>query len=275
MLGLINGFARPMYEKAVGRLPQLRVSAMDCLIPGFNFVVTLNEITYGFQSVSGLSINRKVNYMSEGGVNDHQIMVGCPNDDTPTLTFKRGILMRSSDSVDTNALAAASLIPDNAARKLAVTAAVSVDPQACLEKGPALGTISVYDRSKRIRAVYTFISLGITSWRSDDLDASSSGILCEEFTVAHTGLERMAIDSPPIIGAVKNAYSDTTSLANSYSPTNKLQQAKKRETLSKNLNRQEQEKEVLVGRHVSETRDLHEEEKILKRLEEQSRKAQA
>ena len=275
MLGLINGFARPMYEKAVGRLPQLRVSAMDCLIPGFNFVVTLNEITYGFQSVSGLSINRKVNYMSEGGVNDHQIMVGCPNDDNPTLTFKRGILMRSSDSVDTNALAAASLIPDNAARKLAVTAAISVDPQACLEKGPALGTISVYDRSKRIRAVYTFISLGVTSWRSDDLDASSSGILCEEFTVAHTGLERMAIDSPPIIGAVKNAYSDVYSLIDDYSKSRNSKKNKDREILNEDLNRQEQERESLIGMRDNEIIDLQAEEKILRDLEKRSKETQS
>lgn len=272
MLGLINGYVSPLYENAVARLPQLRISSMDCLIPGFNFVVTLNELTYGFQSVSGLSINRKVNYINEGGVNDHQIMVSCPNDDNPTLTFKRGILMRSSSTVDANAVAAASLIPDNPSRKLAVTAAVSLDPQACLEKGPALGIIQVFDRRKCLKAVYSFLSLGITNWRSDDLDASTSSILCEEFTVAHTGLERMPLASPPITGAVKNLYSDIKALSNSNSEYNKAQESKKRQQAADDLSKRKQEQNELLNKQREEQRLLQEEQEKLKRLEELERR---
>ncbi len=269
MLGLINGYVSPLYEDAVARLPQLRISSMDCLIPGFNFVVTLNELTYGFQSVSGLSINRKVNYINEGGVNDHQIMVSCPNDDNPTLTFKRGILMRSSSTVDANAVAAASLIPDNPSRKLAVTAAVSLDPQACLEKGPALGIIQVFDRRKCLKAVYSFLSLGITNWRSDDLDASTSSILCEEFTVAHTGLERIPLASPPITGAVKNLFSDISGVSNSM--YKKAHESKKRLQAADDLSKKKREQDELLNKQREEQRLLQEEQENLKRLEELER----
>ncbi len=279
MLGL-NTYAKTKNKEAVSVIPQLRVSAMDCLSTGFNFIVTLNEITFGFQSVVGLGINRKVSYLTEGGVNDHQIMVGCPSDDNPTLTFKRGILMRNPESLISEALAAASVIPDNMERKMALIAAVSCDAQACLERGPALGTIQVFDRQRSLKALYSFLSLGMTSWKSDDLDATSGGIMCEEFTIAHTGLTRHPLDPiPQLVRAGMNTVSDIITLSNSELTYSKAKESKERRKAAEELKKKKEEELKLLRKQKEEERLRKEEEENLKnlqrQLEEQQRASKA
>ena len=181
-----------------------RQSAMDDLIQATNFIVTLNEFVFGFQSVSGISVSKKVDYIEEGGVNDHRIMVGCPSDDNPTLTFKRGYMMRRNTLLDTAVRAAAAAIPISMLRKGALIAASALDAQSALEEGPALGMIYVFNREKDLKAMYSFLSLGMTSWRLDDLDAVGTGILCEEFTVAHQGLTRHSIGAPSLAYTIRD-----------------------------------------------------------------------
>lgn len=186
-----------------------RVSAMDQLMSGFNFIVTLNEFVFGFQSVSGFSMEKPVEYLREGGVNEHQIMVGKPHEETFSLTFRRGYLMRSSSLLSSAARAAAAAIPSNLGRKTALLAVSAVDPQETLESGPALGTIEVFDRYRNLCALYSFLSLGMTSWKMDDLDATQSSIIYEEITIAHTGLTRHALKLPfsQTVDSISNAVS--------------------------------------------------------------------
>ena len=116
----LNLYTKTENGEAISRIPQMRISSMDQLMQSFNFVVSLNEFTFGFQSVSGLAVNKSVNYISEGGVNDHQLMVGVPLSDSPTLTFKRGMLIRRPTIESRAARAAAAMIPNNMARKSAL-----------------------------------------------------------------------------------------------------------------------------------------------------------
>ncbi len=182
------------WQKSTNRMPPVTISAKNSLFNKFNFIVTLNHFTYGFKSVSGFKIDRRLDPIQEGGVNDHQIMVGVPTTDTPTLTFRRGLLIHKPTLEVELAKVAASYIPQNELRKAALLAATSLNPQAALEQGPAIGTIQVYDRYRKLRAMYTFLSLGMISWDADDLDADDSSVAYETITVAHTGLTRVPLD---------------------------------------------------------------------------------
>lgn len=256
--------------EAVRAIPQMRISSMDELTPTFNFVVTLNEFTFGFQSVSGLSVSNKVNYIAEGGVNDHQIMVGCPSDDNPTLTFKRGMLIRRPTIISNAARAAAARIPNNIARKSALIAVNMLDPQASLEMGPALGIIKVYSRRHTLRAIYSFLSLGMTSWRADDLDATTTSIFCEEFTVAHTGLVRHPLSAvPQVVDAVKSAVSDVKTSNNAKFVYDKAEESKKRRDEIEELKKKKQEEVNLMAEKKRKERELREEQKRLDELNRQ------
>ncbi len=173
----------------VDRIPKPRVSAMDNLLTGFNFIVSLNEFTYGFQNVSNIQRHREVGYHMEGGVNDHQIMVGRPNDNIYTLSLRRGYIIHAPDDVVNKfAVAGVARIPNEVARKAALIALNASSPQAALENGPAPGFIQVYSRRKKLVAMFSFLSLGMTEWTFSDLDAQSSEALFENITIAHTGL---------------------------------------------------------------------------------------
>ena len=170
----------------------IRVSAMKYVSAGFNFIVTLNEFTFGFKSVSGISVIRQVTAIPEGGLNDHGIIVEEPNQNSFTLSFSRGLMIRYPQLVDATVRSAAAIIPNPIARKAALVLAASSSPQEALEKGPALGFIHVYDRTnKRLLGLYSFLSLGISEWRVSDLDAENgSGLLIEDMTIVHTGITR-------------------------------------------------------------------------------------
>ena len=163
------------------RLPIVKVSSMDYLTQGFNFIVTLNQYMFGFKSVSGISIEREVEYIHEGGVNDHQLMVGAPQGSGGyKLDFERGLMIRTASSPVSFAKAAATAnISNNIARKSALIALSSLSPQEALEKGPAIGLIQVYNRQNKLTAMYSFLSLGMTSWSIDNLDAERGDILIE------------------------------------------------------------------------------------------------
>jgi hypothetical protein len=162
------------------------------LFPSFNFVVILNGFTYGFQEVSGLE--RHVGYVpEEEGGNPNPIFIGKYYDSFTQLTFKRGILTTTFNSILTRAArAAAAMIPINAARKAALLAIAHLDPGCALEQGPAIGFIQVFDRNFR-KDVMTlqFFSLGAVEKKVNQLDADSNGIMFEEITLLTTGVKRI------------------------------------------------------------------------------------
>ena len=184
----------PLFGKKKSRLPLVKVSPMNYLTQGFNFIVTLNEFMFGFKSVSGLSIDRGYDFITEGGVNDHPVKVGRPtSNDGHKLTFERGLMIRVSTVIERAAKAAASLIPFNLPRKAALMGLSALNPQESLETGPALGTIQVYNRSNELTAAYEFLSLGMSEWSVDDLNADNGEILIEHITIVHTGLTRFPL----------------------------------------------------------------------------------
>ncbi len=190
------------------------VSGADTLSAGFNFKVIFNHVvTFGFQSVSGIRVSRPVDFIPEGGVNDHQLMVGQPQQDTPELTFSRGLILKASQIVTTAAKAAVAQIPDNSARKAAFIALNTVDPQEMLENGPAYGEIEVYSTTEKGKKIglYSFFAIGIKEWSLSDLSGTDSSALIENFSVMHTGLRRLPL-SPPLgqyyFHTENNNYSD-------------------------------------------------------------------
>lgn len=248
------------------KFPQsLKISSMDKLITRFNFLVTLNEFVFGFESVSGLEINKRVDYISEGGVNDHQLLVGSPMTDNPTLTFKRGMLIHSSNAIArTASLLSTSLLRNNVLRKTTMLAAAAIDARTTLEVGPALGSIQVYNRNGNLSALYVFLSLGMTSWKAEDLDASSSDIWCEEITIAHTGLERCPLQA---MGAIHNAFRASVKAATGYdidakdshSGSNVEQQRKKNEELLEKARKKKEELEEEKKKNQEEKEKQQEE----------------
>lgn len=255
-----------------GRLPQLRVSAMQYLTQGFNFIVSLNEFTYGFQSVSGLTIRKNTAHFQEGGVNDHVIVVGEPADDLPTLTFKRGLMMKSPSVITNAAKAAAARIPNNLLRKVAMIGVNALDPQESLESGPAIGLIQVYSRERKLRALYSFLSLGMTEWSSEDLDANDSKVLIESITVVHTGITRLPVTWPSIVGAISNLASDVEVAKVAVSSQQKAEESKERMQAAEELKKKKQEEIDLWRKQKEEENALKEEEKKKKELEEELRK---
>ena len=233
------------------QFPQsLKVSAIDKLITKFNFLVTLNEFVFGFESVSGLEINKRVDYIPEGGVNDHQLLVTSPTTDNPTLTFRRGMLVHSSNAVArTASLISTSLLRNNLLRKTTMLAEAAIDARTSLEVGPALGSIQVYNRNGKLSALYVFLSLGMTSWKAEDLDASSSDVWCEEVTIAHTGLERCPLQAMGFVhdafrAGVKATMDYDIDAKDSHSSFNLEEQLKKnRELIEKAKQRMEELKE--------------------------------
>ena len=272
MLG-INAYAKSESGEAVHIIPQARISAMDCAFYPFSFIVMLNEFTFGFQSVSGFSIEKSVDYISEGGVNDHEIMVGRPSYEHPTLTFRRGMIMRSPTILSQVARAAAAAIPVNMVRQQALLRLNMLDPQESLDSGPSLGTIQVFNRERKLRALYSFFSLGTISWRADDLDATSGSILCEEFTVAHTGLIRHPVDPvPPIARSIMSLVSDAETLSNAQSASSRAEEIEERRKAAEELKRKKEEELALISKKREEEKELEKEKKEKERLEEERAK---
>ena len=180
------------------KIPALNVSSLKYLSGNFKFIVTLNQYTFGFKSVSGLTVTKEVRAIEEGGVNDHGILVSQPDNSSRSLSFSRGLMLHFPEAIDKLGLAAVANIPGGPmARFLKLAALAATNPQESLERGPALGTIIAYDRNGNLRGKYTFISLGVTEWRVSDLDATDNSLLIEELTVAHTGLTREPVTVVP------------------------------------------------------------------------------
>lgn len=228
------------------KIPALNVSSLKYLSCNFKFIVTLNTFTFGFKSVSGLSVSRELRTIEEGGVNDHGILVGQPDNSSHTLSFSRGLMLRFPESVDKLTLAAALRLPGNSgmAKLLKLMASSSTSPQASLEKGPAYGTIMAYDRNGNLRGKYSFISFGITEWRVSDLDATDNGLLIEDLTIAHTGLKREPVTViPASILSVSGISGASRADENAKRAEEKLAYQKNRKKWAEKLGDLEKEKE--------------------------------
>ncbi len=185
-----------LFDNKPKKLSDVAISPVTHLIQGFNFILTLNNFTYGFKEISGFKIENPVEPIQEGGVNDHKLIVGVPSNETPTLECRRGLMIRCAPVFSNVSRALAASVSNNLARKAALIAVNTQDPQATLEQGPASGTIEVYDRNKRLSAMYTFMSLGMVSWECDNLNADNSDVLIESISIAHTGLTRVPLGAP-------------------------------------------------------------------------------
>lgn len=176
------------------------ISSAGDLSCGYHFKVEFNEISFGFQNVDGIELTRSYDSIQEGGVNDHKVLVGRPMDSLPTLTFSRGYIIRASSVVTGAAKAAAARITNNAARKAALIALNTLDPQEILEYGPALGFITVYSttRKNKVIARFSFFALGISSWSLEGLNAASGELLVEKFSVLHNGITRIPLIKPAL-----------------------------------------------------------------------------
>lgn len=186
------------------KMPPINVSAIGKLRTGFNFVVMLNEFTYGFQSVSGIRVHRETMREQEGGVNDHMYLVGKPDDEQPTLTLERGYVIRSLEIISDGLYSAACAIPSQLGRKAAMLAANATSPVLSLENGPSTGLIMVFDRRQKLYAMFAFLSLGMIEWEFPTLSANNTEITIESITLAHTGIERIPLSwMPGFVDAVR------------------------------------------------------------------------
>ncbi|MGN1041837.1 MAG: phage tail protein [Acutalibacteraceae bacterium] len=188
------------------KMPPINVSAISKLRTGFNFVVMLNEFTYGFQSVSGIRVHRETMREQEGGVNGHMYLVGKPDDEQPTLTLERGYIIRSMEIVSEALYAAACYIPSQLGRKVAMLAANATSPVLSLENGPSTGLIMVFDRRQKLYAMFSFLSLGMIEWEFSNLSATSNDITIESITLAHTGIERIPLSWMPGFADAVNTW---------------------------------------------------------------------
>lgn len=253
------------------RIPKPRVSAMDNLLTGFNFIVSLNEFTYGFQNVSNIQRHREVVPIPEGGVNDHQILVGRPNDNFYTLSLRRGYIIHGPDDlVNKVAVAGIAHIPNEMARRTALIAINSSSPQAALENGPSLGFIQVYSRQKKLVAMFSFLSLGMTEWTLSDLDAQSSEALFENITIAHTGLTLLPATwlpsiTQPIMGWAGETE-DSMATMTAIVEKNKEEFEKRQKKLKELEKKKKELDEARIG-------FLHERDKILKKRAEKAETA--
>lgn len=245
--------------------PSLDVSAVrdiNDLTMAFNFIVTLNEFTFGFQSVSGLSVERATETRAEGGVNDHGILCGMPNTGSFTLTFKRGMLLRTSELVNKAARIAASVIPSIGTRRMRMLAIASTDPQTALEQGPAIGVIQVFNRERtHLRGLYSFFSLGMTSWRADDLDATNGSVWCEEITIAHTGLTRHPLQFKANIDVTNpedNQDNTETAEKNSQQELQKQSEEKEKSEAQDQINKSQEEINNLEEQNKKQAAELEE-----------------
>ena len=143
-------------------------------IVSVRFIVMFNAVTLGFQSVSGISTQRSVDFVSEGGRNDYPILIPKPQTEPYRLTFKRGYQMRELSILGLLA---------------GYTGAQAIEAQG------ALGLILVLDKGESIKAIYSFISQGVVEWELSDLDATRSAPLIETFTITHQGLKNIPVPS--------------------------------------------------------------------------------
>jgi phage tail-like protein len=157
----------------------------------------VNLGTFGFMSVSGLSMSTEMIPYREGGMNTTtRKMPG--QSDFPPVTFQRGLFVgpRSMYSwmkdifVGTDIAGADK--PDTT-KDFRTTIVIRVLPHPGL-RSPAHsvdtggGSTDVSQQVGKGKAVFALLNAWPTSWSASDLDAGGNGIIMEQMTVVHEGL---------------------------------------------------------------------------------------
>ena len=189
-------------------MPKVMISAEDCISAGYRFILTLEPFTFGFQSINGIKLDKDIDVLEEGGVNDHPIYVGKPERQEQTLDLERGLLLRAGSSLSSLARWGASKISNNLARRALLMGISALDPQEALETGPSIGFIDVYSPSMKLIGSYSFMSFGMKSWElSGGLDATKSEIMIERISILHHGITRRPVNALPSLftGAAEGA----------------------------------------------------------------------
>ena len=173
---------------------------LNDFIPSFNFIVILNNFTFGFSEVSGLDKDMSAEEIREGG-NVYPVFTRKYEYNFEQITLSKGLLIReadyASDSIRT-ALSQAALLNNSLARKAAIIAAASSDPIATLEQGPAYGFLQVFDRKyKTALTSFSFFSYGASRWDITNLNASSNDFLYENITLVCSDLKRLSNSALP------------------------------------------------------------------------------
>lgn len=161
------------------RLPQFKIPLPSFLLAdgraddilNMRFLVLFNLHLMGFEGVSGISRNKDVDYIHEGGRNDYPIMVRSKQKTPHKVTFRRGIVLRS--------------VADETANFLGIPGLFS--PQMSLESPGSVGVVFVINQYKEITAKYIFVSQGSIEWSVSELNAGTSKNLIESFTIVHGG----------------------------------------------------------------------------------------
>lgn len=157
------------------KLGFLKGSNSEIILP-IRFIVLFGISVMGFQKVSGIGKQHDVEWTTEGGVNDHPIMLHSPHKMPHQLRFSRGIKM--------NALSLKNLL---------MSGGIKTDNYGQMGMSPNIGTIIVLNSEKSVKAIYGFVSRGVLEWEVNDLDAQATQPLIETFTVAHDGLYNIPI----------------------------------------------------------------------------------
>lgn len=151
----------------------------ETLIP-IRFIVIFGIQALGFQSISGISKQTDVQYISEGGTNGHPIMLRGPQTSPHQIRFSRGIKL--------NTVGMSSVLKAATGRSV-----ISFDNYGPLGSKANIGTIIVLGADKSVKALYGFISRGVTEWEVSELNATSNQPLIETLTVVHDGLYNIPI----------------------------------------------------------------------------------
>ena len=132
-------------------------------ICGCKFLVAFDYfLKVPFSRVSGISEEKQVKYIREGGRNDTPLMFKCPQENGVKLTFERGFVSKNYAGFFTDML--------------------------LMRKRMVYIEIFVLNPDSSVAKTYMFQSQGMVSWSLGDLDASRSEVLIEKLVLSTTGL---------------------------------------------------------------------------------------
>jgi uncharacterized protein YsxB (DUF464 family) len=156
---------------------------MSDVITSVRFVVLAEASAIGFQSVSDIGKTGDFMPVTEGGNNQYPYMMKKPQETPHKLTFKRGILLRTGKNENADIKRTGGFVnPDN-----------SLDPLKQMFGNGSIGTLLILDHAREIKAMYSFISQGITEWSLSELDATRSEPIIETISIIHNGLTSLAV----------------------------------------------------------------------------------
>ncbi len=158
---------------------------------------SIDLATFGFMSVSGLSMSTEMIPYREGGMNTTtRKMPG--QSDFPPVTFQRGLFVgpRSMFSWMKDIFIGTALAGSdkpNLSQDFRTTIIIRVLPHPAVRDtnhnvDTGGGSTNVAQKTGQGKAVFGLVNAWPTSWSASDLDAGGNGIIMEQMTVVHEGL---------------------------------------------------------------------------------------